>query len=79
MHKKLQREREREEQQRWKDGRRKRRDATFTYSCWRRVLEKKKLWSIKQETYETSIALIGDLMMNYLEEKGNDMINERIE
>jgi hypothetical protein len=77
MHRKLQRKRE--EQQHWKDERRKRRDATFIQSYWRQVLTRNELWSIKQETCETSITLIGDSRMNYLEERGNDTIQERVE
>jgi hypothetical protein len=43
------------------------------------VLARKELQRLKQEAYETSIILIGNLRMKHLEERVNDTIQERVE
>jgi hypothetical protein len=43
------------------------------------VLARKELRRLKQEAYETSIILIGNLRMKHLEERVNDTIQERVE
>ena len=55
-----------------------RRVATFIQSCWRRLLARKELQRLQKEAKEFSIQLVGDLRMNHLEERGNDMIQARL-
>ena len=43
------------------------------------MLARKELRRLKQEAYETSIILIGNLRMKHLEERVNDTIQERVE
>jgi len=42
------------------------------------VLARKEFRRLKQEAYETFIVPIGDTRTNHLEERGNDMIQERV-
>jgi len=51
--------------------------ATFIQSCWRRLLARKELQRLQKEAKELSIQLVGDSRMNHLEERGNDMVQER--
>jgi hypothetical protein len=41
-------------------------------------MERKELERLKQEAYEISIVPDGDMKTNHLEERGNDMIHERV-
>jgi len=45
--------------------------------CWRRLLARKELQRLQKEAKELSIQLFGDSRMNYLEDRGNDTIQER--
>jgi hypothetical protein len=68
---------EREERIRCNDDIRNRTAATFIQSCWRRLLARKELQRLQKEARELSIQLFGDSRMNYLEDRGNDTIQER--
>jgi hypothetical protein len=68
---------EREEKIRCNDDIRNRTAATFIQSCWRRLLARKELQRLQKEARELSIQLFGDSRMNYLEDRGNDTIQER--
>jgi len=41
-------------------------------------MERKELQRLKHEAYEISTVLVGDMRTNHLEERGNDMIHERV-
>jgi len=50
--------------------------ATFIQSCWQRLLARKQLQQVQKEAKEFSVKLVGDSRMKYLEERGNDTIQE---
>jgi 4-alpha-glucanotransferase len=50
--------------------------ATFIQSYWQRLLARKQLQQVQKEAKEFSIKLVGDSRMKYLEERGNDTIQE---
>jgi hypothetical protein len=68
---------EKEEKIRCNDDIRNRTAATFIKSCWRRLLARKELQRLQKEAKELSIQLVGHSRTNYLEERGNDTIQER--
>jgi hypothetical protein len=68
---------DREEKIRYNDDIRNRTAATFIQSCWRQLLARKELQRLQKEAMELSIQLVGDSRTNHLEERGNDMIQER--
>jgi hypothetical protein len=68
---------EREEKIRCNDDIRNRTAATFIQSCWRRLLARKELQRLQKEAKELSIQLFSDSRTNYLEDRGNDTIQER--
>jgi hypothetical protein len=68
---------EKEEKIRCNDDIRNRTTITFIQSCWRRLLERKEPQRLQNEAKELSIQLVGDSRMNHLEQRGNDVIQER--
>ena len=53
--------------------------TTFIQYCWRQVWVRNEFKRLQQEAQELSIIPIGDSRMNHLEERGNNMIQARLD